>query len=138
MKKHTLIIMTFTLIATLMVSCGLGPATVTPDLNATADALDATAMALAVQQTVLALGDTNQTGGTIPQAATNTLEPTVTQTLQPTMTETTAPVAKDLNSLIKDAKILLYEDVTSTGTMGPYVHQAAQALGLIMGHRSRR
>lgn len=130
MKKHNLIIITFSLIVTLIVSCGLGPATVTPDLNATAESLDATAMALAVQQTVMAQGNSNQTGSTIPQSATNTPEPTMTQTLQPTMTETTAPVVQDLNTLMKEAKILLYEDVTSTGTMGPYVHQAAQALGL--------
>ncbi len=127
MKKHIFIIISFTFILTVMVSCALGPATITPDLNATAEALDATAMALAVQQTVLAQS------GSIPPTQEPTVQvvasPTSTSTMEPTL-EPTAEPTEDLATQIKNAKILLYEDVTSTGTLGPYVHQAAQALGL--------
>lgn len=106
----------------------LGPSTSSGDLQATQDALNATAMALGVQQTVMAM---QQSSGSQVQQPPLAETPTVTSTSTITATTAILPTStpRDVNSFLATAKVLIYEDVAGTN-LPPYVKQAADALGI--------
>jgi hypothetical protein len=68
----------------------------------------------------------------LPTMAPPTQAPQPTPTTRPTATNTEippTPTQQDMNELIRNARVLVYEDVRST-TMLPYVHRALTNLGI--------
>ncbi len=110
----------------------ISPGSGSTNLQGTQDALNATAMAIGVQQTVIAL---QQSSGTQAQLQQPTLTDTPTITLTSTVTQTTAPLLtatstpQDVYSFLKTAKVLIYEDVAGSSLL-PLVKNSADALGL--------
>ncbi len=99
-----------------------------PNLQATQDALNATAMAIGVQQTVIAMqqGTSPETSPLPPTEPTSTTEP---PTITPTITQTITTTPQDVNSFLQTANVLIYEDVAGTSLI-PDVKIAADSLGL--------
>lgn len=89
---------------------------------------------------------TNPPGGAVTSLAPNSAEiptqaaevalptvPPATQTSVPTPTETLippTPTQPDINELIRNARVLVFEDVRSTPNLVPFVHRALSNLGI--------
>jgi len=100
------------------------------NLQATQESLNATAMAIGVQQTVIALqqSSTSQTTQQPPTAQVPTTEPPTVA--PPTVAPPTATATpQDVNSFLQTANVLIYEDVAGSSLL-PLVKNAADALGL--------
>jgi hypothetical protein len=100
------------------------------NLQATQESLNATAMAIGVQQTVIALqqSPTSQTTEQPPTAQVPTTEPPTVA--PPTVAPPTATATpQDVNSFLQTANVLIYEDVAGTSLI-PDVKRAADGLGM--------
>jgi len=110
----------------LTISSGSG----STNLEGTQAALNATSMALGVQQTVIALQQSasSQVPVQAPTAQAPTAKPPTSA--PPTVAPPTATITpQDLNSFLKTARVLIYEDVAGSSLI-PDVKDAADGLGL--------
>lgn len=99
-----------------------------PNLQATQDALNATAMAIGVQQTVMAMQQVSPPE-TSPQPTSDSMPTTEPPTITPTITPTVTTAPQDVNSFLQTANVLIYEDVAGTSLI-PDVKRAADGLGM--------
>jgi hypothetical protein len=100
------------------------------NLQGTQESLNATSMAIGVQQTVIAMqqASASQITQALPTVQASTAEPpTVAPPTVAPPTATSTP--QDVNSFLKTAKVLIYEDVAGTSLL-PDVKRAADALGM--------
>jgi hypothetical protein len=125
-NKSFLAIILFLLLSTMACTMPLFSSISSGDLQGTQNALNATALALGVQQTVLAMQQSSNPQGQ-PQPLIAASTPTATATTQIFPTSTSTP--QDINSFIATAKVLIYEDVAGTSLV-PIVKRAADFLGL--------